>query len=76
MEYSDELIKLIQPGNKVELFAGDDNPYNDIYHIRAIVDEQIVVYRTWSKAEQRWRYGIDSLYTFKMYCTNGWLSSA
>lgn len=52
----ESLNELLAPGNKLKIYIGENNPNNKTVHIRAIVDESIVVYRVWRKSWQGWDY--------------------
>lgn len=67
---------MLVPGKKIKLFINDANPNNKIYHIRAIVDDEYIVYKVWSRSKQRWNYHIDWFYLFEMYLKNGWLTKS
>lgn len=63
---SPEVIKMLTPGKKVRVFYGENNPNNQIRHIRAIVDEQYVTYRVWNRKRQRWIYHTIWIYDFQL----------
>jgi|GEM_PF-3549988 len=44
-----------QPGRSFDVYYGDGNPHNRLWHVRAIVDG-LAVCRTWSRNKQYWRY--------------------
>jgi hypothetical protein len=67
------LDKMLQPGNKVHVFYNDNNINNQIRHIRAIVDEDQIVYRVWSK-KGYWRYFVTGRYEFELKYENGVLT--
>ena len=69
-----ELIELLTPGNKVRVFAGDDRHINGLYHILAIVDDDMVVFKTWGNNKQRWYYRVENAYLFYLYLKDGWLT--
>lgn len=73
IEYPDELLKMVQPGKKVHVYWGPSR-IRVTWHIRAIVDEDRVVYRYWSK--RRWHYVTESLYRFLLKYNNGSLERA
>ena len=62
----DELDKLIQPGSKLYIDYGEGNRNNRLIHIRAIVDDEWVVSRTWWKSKREWHYDIDHIMRFEM----------
>jgi hypothetical protein len=50
-----------------------NNPNNCVMHIRGIIDNTEVVYRTWSRRKQRWCYRIDNMFLLKLYWDDGHL---
>lgn len=65
------LKRLVVPGRKVRIFFNKGNVNNRTAHIRAIVDEDQVIYRYWEKGTQRWVYMIESFYYFKLLFQGG-----
>ena len=61
-----ELRELIKPGNSIQIYFNENNPNNRLIHIRAIVDERYVVFRTWSKHKQDWMYEIHPIIHFEV----------
>jgi hypothetical protein len=57
--YPPEFLALLAPGVALRLDYGPDNVNNKIRHIRAIVDDDEVVYRVWSYRRQRWAYQVE-----------------
>jgi hypothetical protein len=53
----------VVPGATIRWFWGEGNPNNKLVHIRAIVDDEWVVYRWWSR-RKGWRYKIEWAYWF------------
>lgn len=49
----------IKVGNKISLFYSEDNINNKIIHIRAIIDDDYICFRTWSKKHRGWNYHIE-----------------
>jgi hypothetical protein len=72
----EEFYQLIQPGKIARFSRGEEgiNLQKEVRHIRAIVDEQEVVYRVWSKHKQRWIYSVENLYGFWLDYGYGWLT--
>ncbi len=62
----DEIEELIKPGNKVRVFYNNGNINNEIRHIRAIVDNDQVVYRVWNKHKRRWVYYVEWVVKFQI----------
>ena len=65
----------ILPGQSYKLNLGKGNPNNKTMHIRAVVDDEAVVYRVWSRHKQGWRYKLDTLSLFAMYDAAGCLGN-
>ena len=51
-------------GEIYELFFNEGNVNNATIHIRAIVDNEMVVFRRWSEHKTDWTYEIVSIYWF------------
>ena len=62
----DGVVGLLRPGNKIRLFYGGKNINNKLIHIRSIVDEDVIVFKTWFKTHQRWHYECENIYYFDM----------
>lgn len=76
LRYRQEMLDMIQPGKKVRLFYSEENPNNQLRHIRAIVDDEYIVYRVWSSGKQTWRYSVDWVFGFKVVFDAGFLTAA
>ena len=67
--YEEALSKIdmswLKPGVTCRLFFEKDNPHNRKLHIRAIIDDEQVVYKVWNKERWRWDYFVESLNTFR-----------
>jgi hypothetical protein len=72
----EEFYQLIQPGKVARFSRGKKgvNLQKEVRHIRAIVDEEAVVYRVWLKHKQYWCYCVKSLYEFWLDYDYGWLT--
>lgn len=46
-DWTPQLTKLLQVGQYVRVIRGKGHPDNEKRHIRAILDENIIVYRVW-----------------------------
>jgi hypothetical protein len=56
----------VKPGNQVQIYYSDDDPHNRIIHVRAIVDDKVVIFASWDGKEYqyeiehikiaRWKY--------------------
>jgi len=53
---SRKLNMKLAAGQTWRIFFSQDNPNNRTVHIRAIVDDEYVVSRTWSQRKQYWIY--------------------
>jgi hypothetical protein len=42
------------------------HPNRKKIHVRAIVDDDVVVYRSWSKRKQGWRYSTEILFYYAL----------
>lgn len=59
---SDELWALLKPGAKFKLLSdGWTQLVPSVIYIAAVVDETVVVYRTWSAARRKWMYSLESV---------------
>ncbi len=80
LEYSQELLDMLQPGKAVRLFPTNafwediNNPesfFHEVCVIRSIVDNEYVVYRVWDFHEYYWSYCIDHMREFQTYYERG-----
>lgn len=71
---SPEVLAMIQPGKKVRHLRGPDRSVSRIRHIRAIVDDEWVVYRVWQRGH--WEYFVEWLYGFELAWQDGRLVKA
>lgn len=67
---------LVQPGRRVRMLFGymTDSPRSELWHIRAIVDDDRVVYRVWRG--NRWQYHVEDLLRFQLAWQDGGLTAA
>lgn len=72
---NEKLKTLLMPGKKVRIFYGDGNVNNQIRHIRAIVDEEQVVYRVWTHS-RGWYYKVEWVLGFEITLKGGYLTKA
>lgn len=75
-EWPEELVEMVRVGKKVQVFYCPGHRHNELRHIRAIVDEEYVVYRVWSRHRQGWLYRVEWLYEFYLKWENGRLAAA
>lgn len=47
------------------LIYGETSPNNRLLSIRAIIDDDIVIYRWWSRPKKRWVYEVKTLKWFE-----------
>jgi len=59
-----EAREIMSVGNSVRAFWGKNNPHNKLMHIRAVIDDDWIVYRWWSYHRRSWQYEIDWIYRF------------
>jgi len=64
---------VVRPGSSYHLFFNVGNINNNKIHIRAIVDCDWVVFRSWSKRKQQWFYQINHMYFFELLHRDGYL---
>lgn len=70
------LRAMLQPGRAVRLDYGPGNPNNGLWHIRAIIDDEFVVYRVWWKHKRRWEYKVEWVYGLQLDFAAGYLKAA
>ena len=56
----DMVMKKVKVGQKIREYYNKGNRNNQLYHIRAIVDDDYVVMRFWGKRKIYWHYVIKS----------------
>ena len=56
----------LQPGKSIRKYYRKDNIFNQLLHIRAIVDEDQIIYRYWNYHRRGWVYLITQIYYFNM----------
>lgn len=59
-----DLDNLLQVDKALRVNYGEGNSNNETRHIRAIVDDDQIVYRVWSRSKRRWIYHIENRYAF------------
>lgn len=50
----------VQPGAVFKRNFGDKNPNTAVYHVLAIVDDDMMVLKHWGKRANRWLYCVES----------------
>lgn len=63
------LPELLTTGTKLRLYYNPGNINNRIMHIRARVDDNYIVSRTWARG--RWSYEINHVYFFIIHMKQG-----
>lgn len=64
------LLEDLKPGKSFRIrYDNKNNVNNRVIHIRAIVDDEMIVFRQWSRRRQRWIYAIEHLYYFELINT-------
>ncbi len=66
------LDQMLQPGKKIRVFYNENNINNQIRHIRAIIDEEYIVYRVYRR--RSWYYRVVDRYDFELKYEDGRLS--
>lgn len=64
-------ISDVQPGKSFRIFWGKGNVNNKIVHVRAIVDEDIVVMMEWQKRRKRWHYAAETMIWYQLLIEKG-----
>ena len=59
--WNDNLKRILQRGNKIEIFFYEGNSNNKTIEIRGVVDDNYIVYRVYRKAKQRFCYGLEHI---------------
>jgi hypothetical protein len=70
---SPALLRLLQPGARLRVWYRHPDSNAETYHIRAIVDNNFVVSRIWSKHRNGWDYRVDHWYFFELTLKDGGL---
>ena len=65
----------LRPGKSIRLYYHKGHPYNKLMHIRAIIDEDYVVFKFWTRSRKCWVYRIEHLYSFLLKNESGVLYS-
>jgi len=72
------LLAALRPGAKLRRTIGDMTPapWTELWHVRAIVDGEQVVYRVWSRSRRHWVYHLNSLVFLHLCWKSGTLEEA
>jgi hypothetical protein len=70
-----DLKELVKLGARLYIFYSDGNINNRIVHIRAIVDDEWIVWRIWSRKRRRWLYHVGHISRFEYLYEQGHLST-
>lgn len=57
---------MIEVGDTLRFFYQEGNPNNRTVHVRAIVDDDYIVIRQWSRRRQRWIYTVEDRLYFEI----------
>ncbi len=76
MDINADLIAALVPGATLRLDRGPGASSNELRHIRAIVDDEYVVYKVWWPGHKRWEYQIAWVYAFHLEWEEGCLTVA
>lgn len=70
------LLAMLQPGAKVRHWRArmTDSPTSQVLHIRAIVDDDQVVFRVW-RPGRGWRYIVKDMFVFQLWYEDGALEA-
>jgi hypothetical protein len=68
-----DITELVIPGAKLRIDYGKGHPNNQAIEIRAIIDDDQVVYRKWSYAWKCWIYKVEPMVCMNVYLTMGHL---
>ena len=60
----DELLKMIKPDNMLKIHYGEYNINNALINIRAIIDDEQIVFKAKYEGSHKWKYCIESWYYF------------
>ena len=72
-ELPSELRDILSPGNTVRLWFNEGNPNNELRHVRAVVDDEWIVYRFWRKHKRGWFYEVSHWLYFYLCWRDGFL---
>jgi hypothetical protein len=61
-------------GAKLRIDFGGNNPNNRLEHVRAIVDDDHVVTRWWSRRRRQWIYKVEHILWYELLLNDGYLT--
>ena len=61
-----DLDEVLQPGKSFRIVYKKDHPWNLRVHIRGIIDDEYIVFKTWNYRRQSWVYSVESRYYFEL----------
>lgn len=61
----------IGPGDEIRVYFNEGNINNKLLHVRAIVDGEWVVTKTWQKRRKRWHYAVEHAVYFEHFAEHG-----
>ena len=71
---SSELTAMLQPGNKIRVNFGENMPGNCLIHIRAIVDDECIIFEKRKDGEQQWGHYTETYDYFRKMHDAGYLN--
>ncbi len=80
LEYSQELLDMLQRGKKVRVLCSRKSTYSEIREIHSVIDGQHVVYRVWDFIGNGifhvgcWAYRIEHISDFALHFKDGRLN--
>lgn len=71
------LLAALKPGARLRRTIGNltPTPYTELWHVRAIVDGEHVVYRVWSRSRRQWMYQMSDVFFLHLCWQNGTLEA-
>jgi hypothetical protein len=77
IEIDPAVLDMVTPGAKLRAWHGyqTDHPTSEIWHVRAIVDDNEVVLRVW-RPGRGWQYFLKSMYALHLAYRDGALQKA
>ena len=76
-EVDAELWALLKSGARLRFIPGSWTRHtsSSVWHVRAVIDDAVVVYRFWHVTRQRWAYDLDSVATMSALWESGHLKA-
>lgn len=72
-----DLRALLRAGARLRFVPGSWTRHtaSSVWHVRAVIDDAVVVYRFWHGTRQRWAYDLDSVATMSALWESGHLKA-